>query len=314
MPEPIDFEKARNLSWRHLGKEITFYLPGMFIMDGVQGCYPGVSITGKHCALKCDHCNGKLLQTMIPAPTSKGLVEKCTALKDKGNLGVLLTGGCNLNGQLPWEDFTSAIFEIKQKTGLFISIHCGLLNHRQAAELKTAGVDQALFDVMGDDATFKRVYHLPFGVQAISKTMEALAAAKIPMVPHVVCGLDYGRLKGEERALDMMAQFAIEQLVIVSLMPLSGTPMETVASPEANDVIQIILKARRLMPRTSISLGCARKRGDTRLETLAIDAGVNRMALPSDDAIERAKHHGLDIRWQKTCCSVPHKWLTRTLT
>jgi hypothetical protein len=40
-----------------------------------------------------------------------------------------------------------------------------------------------------------------------------------------------------------------------------------------------------------------------------VDAGVNRMALPSDEAVERARSYGLDIRYQKTCCSVPADWI-----
>jgi len=63
------------------------------------------------------------------------------------------------------------------------------------------------------------------------------------------------------------------------------------------------------MPDTLISLGCARPRGSRRLEVLAVDAGVNRMALPSDEAVERARSYGLDIRYQKTCCSVPADWI-----
>jgi uncharacterized radical SAM superfamily protein len=63
--------------------------------------------------------------------------------------------------------------------------------------------------------------------------------------------------------------------------------------------------ARLRMPHTLISLGCARPRGDDRLDVLAVEAGVNRMALPSDEAIARAKAYGLEIRYRKTCCSVP---------
>jgi hypothetical protein len=37
---------------------------------------------------------------------------------------------------------------------------------------------------------------------------------------------------------------------------------------------------------------------------LAIDAGVNRVALPSDEAVEHARGYGLEIRFQATCCSV----------
>jgi len=165
-------------------------------------------------------------------------------------------------------------------------------------------VDQALIDVIGNDETYQKVYHVPFGVAEIEKTLAALQEASLNTVPHVVCGLDYGRISGEEKALEMISRFSVAQVVIVSLMTLSGTKMEKAFPPDACDVAHIISKARALMPETCISLGCARQRGNVLMETLAIDAGINRMALPSEEAIARAKHHGLEIRYQKTCCSV----------
>ena len=105
-----------------------------------------------------------------------------------------------------------------------------------------------------------------------------------------------------------MARFEIEQVVILSLMGIPGTPVQRANPPRAEDVAELIAMARLRMPRTPISLGCARARGNDRLDVLAIDAGVNRMALPSDEAIERAQAYGLDIRYQKSCCSVPGDW------
>ena len=67
---------------------------------------------------------------------------------------------------------------------------------------------------------------------------------------------------------------------------------------------EIIAEARIMMPDVRISLGCARRRGDSRLEMLAIDAGVNRIAIPSEEALEHAEKYGLEIRYQRTCCSV----------
>jgi uncharacterized radical SAM superfamily protein len=58
------------------------------------------------------------------------------------------------------------------------------------------------------------------------------------------------------------------------------------------------------MPQVAVSLGCARQRGNRRLEVLAIEAGVNHLALPSEEAVERAESYGLDIGYQETCCSV----------
>ena len=304
MTHTTQLKEARRISWENFGKQITFYIPGMFFCNGIKGKYPGISITGNQCSLSCDHCGALILETMIPAENPEKLLKKCIQLEKKGNYGVLLSGGCMKDGKLPWQNFIPTIAEIKRKTNLFISIHSGLIDYRDALALKTAGVDQALIDVVGNDETYQKVYHVPFGVVEIQKAMEALQKAGLPTVPHVVCGLDYGRITGEEQALEMISQFPVDQVVIVSLMNLKGTKMEKIIPPDAHDVAHIIAKARTLMPETCISLGCARQRGNVLMETYAIDAGINRMALPSEEAILRAKFHGLEIRYQKTCCSV----------
>ena len=59
--------RARALSWERFGKRVVFYLPGMFVMDGVRGRYPAISITGPACGLGCDHCSGEILKSMPAA-------------------------------------------------------------------------------------------------------------------------------------------------------------------------------------------------------------------------------------------------------
>jgi uncharacterized radical SAM superfamily protein len=297
-------QAARDASWQHFGRKIVFFLPGMVMLDGVKGNYPAISITGNTCALQCDHCQGKILDSMLPAPTPEQLVALCLKLAAKGRHGVLLSGGGDRSGRLPWDRFIPAIQEIKRNTDLFVSIHSGLIGGREARGLKQAGVDQALIDVIGDDDTFKKMYHVSFGVTRINDAMIALKCAGLPMIPHIVCGLNYGRIKGEKLAVEMIAGFEVEQLVIVSLMRIPGTPVWGVIPPAAEAVADVIAEARLRLPAALISLGCARQRGNTRLETLAIDAGVNRMALPSDEAVARARWYDLEISYQKTCCSV----------
>ena len=77
--------------------------------------------------------------------------------------------------------------------------------------------------------------------------------------------------------------------------------------PSAKSIADIIAKARIALPDVSLSLGCARERGNRIIETMAIDAGINKMALPSDEAVEHAEKHGLAINYQNTCCSVVKK-------
>lgn len=297
-------KQAREISWDKFGKTITAYLPGMFNYNGLKGRYPALSITGTDCELQCDHCKTSILKPMPSCKSPEQLIKKALKLSEAGNHGILISGGCDSSGRLPWEGFIPAIKEIKKKTDLFVSIHSGLIDQQTAIRLKGAGVDQALIDVIGDDETFQDIYHVDFGVSKIQDSMEALNKAGIPIIPHVVCGLHYGEIKGERKALEIISRFNVEQLVIVSLMVIPGTPLQGTKPVEAEEVAEIIADARIMMPDVRISLGCARRRGDSRLEILAIDAGINRIAIPSEEALEHAEEYGLEIRYQKTCCSV----------
>ena len=297
-------KEAREISWQVFGKRITFYLPGMFSYNGLSGKYPAISITGGQCALKCDHCQAKILEPMIPATTPELLLEKCIHLAEKGNHGVLISGGCDEQGRLPWDNFLPAIEEVKRQTSLYISVHSGLIDYEVSMRLKGAGVDQALIDMIGDDETYQDIYHVDFGVSRIVSSLESMQKADLPIIPHIVCGLHYGRIKGERKAIEMISQFDVQQVVIVSLMRIPGTPAWSAQPPKAEEVAEMIAETRFRLPDMRISLGCARQRGNSRMEILAIDAGVNLMALPSEEAIRRAMDYGLEIRYQRTCCSV----------
>lgn len=300
--------EARRIGWERRGRRITFFLPGMFVLDGVRGKYPAVSLTGGRCSLMCEHCRGALLAPMIAAEDPETLIDLCRGLERDGHPGVLISGGCDPDGRLPWDRFLAAIRRIKQTTGLFVSVHAGFIRERDARGLAQAGVDQALVDLIGDDDTLRRIYHVPFGVERIASALEALSAAGVPVIPHIVCGIDGGRMGSEERSLDLVARFRLPQLVVVSLMGLPGTPLHHAAPPPPEQVAEVIARARLRMPDLTLSLGCARPRGDTRLELLALDAGVDRMALPSEDAVARARELGLEIRYQRSCCSAPERW------
>lgn len=304
--EPLDLrlERARTLSWERFGKRLRVYLPGMFSYYGLSGRYPALSLTGSRCALSCDHCGGKILDAMVPAETPEALQGLCRELAGDGHHGVLLSGGCNAEGALPWGPFLEAIARVKRDTGFYISIHCGLVDLETARALLDAGVDQALIDVIGDDETYRGVYHVPFGVERIEASLEALTEAGLPVVPHIVCGLDRGRIRGEYRAARLLSRFPLDQIVVVSLMRIRGTALWGVVAPRREEILDVLLETRLANPEAEISLGCARERGDSALECLAIDAGVNRLALPSEEALAHARAMGLEIRYQRTCCSV----------
>lgn len=284
---------------------LTVYLPGMFRVQDRRGSYPVVSITGKACHLHCDHCQGQLLTSMLPATSPQALMELGQRFDAKGQPGILISGGCDARGKLPWSEFYEAIATLKATTNLYISVHCGMLTAEEARQLKAAGVDQALIDVVGDDDTYQKIMKLDQGVSHLNTTLEALQLANLPIVPHIVCGLNYGRIQGEPRALVQLRNYQLAQMVFVVLMKLKGVPTNQASPPPPEAVAELIATARHNHPAIPISLGCARPRGQTQLEILALDAGIDRLALPSEEALAHARQMGHQIRFQATCCSVP---------
>jgi len=296
---------SRALSRERHGDTLQCFIPGTMHYMHDKGKYPTVSITGGACALNCDHCQRHILNTMIPATTPEALVETCQRLAGEGNIGVLISGGSLPDGSLPWDGFIEAIGTIKETTGLRITIHTGLIDEGTASRLDAAGVDEFLIDVIGSEDTMGRVYHLDASMAEMEASLAALEATGKPVIPHIVVGLDYGRIVGEMDALDMVARHPPYALVIVVLRPIRGSPMGGVEPPDPEDVARFIALSRFRMPGVPIALSCARPPGRyrKRLDVLAVEAGINRIAMPAEEALVRAKELGYKLEFHHTCCS-----------
>jgi uncharacterized radical SAM superfamily protein len=308
--ENKELSSLSDIAWaesraRH-GSRLTAYLPGMFVVDGHRGKYRAVSITGDKCDLNCGHCKGTLLRSMEHALTPDELKRQGQAAVTRGDVGILVTGGCDQHGRLPWEQFIPAIREVKERTNLKISVHAGQTDFETARALKDAGVDQALVDVIGDDETAKSVYRLSDGMESIRRTLDSLAEADLEIVPHIVFGIHYGQQRGEMAALNALKQYSLNKYVVVVIVPTRGTDMAEIQPPPPEEVALFIARARLEMPDTRASLGCARPRGPYRktLDVLAVRAGINSIALASREALEEARQKGLEIAYEETCCSL----------
>jgi hypothetical protein len=299
------FEQAFRKTRENHGAEITFYLPGMIRYENQRGRYPAISVTGSRCELQCEHCKGRLLDPMIQVSEPDDLIQKAVYLQKRGAHGILLSGGSDPQGRLPWAKYVDAIREMAEKTGLYLSAHVGFPDLDTCRQLKKSGLRQALLDVMGDEETASRVYHLQ-GLQTVKDALESISQSGLQLAPHIVAGLHYGRMKGEEEALEILSRHDPAVLVVVVLTGLKGTPMAGIAPPSPLEVARLIAKARLLMPQLPISLGCERPRNKqgTELEKLALRAGITRMAVWSEEALEEALRLGLRPRFQATCCSV----------
>lgn len=307
--EPLGelLSRARALSRARLGNKVTLCLPGMFRVDGKTGLYPAVSITGSRCSLGCEHCRGKILEPMYSVADSRELVELCIKLEQEGALGCLVTGGSDARGRLPWKAFLEGIEKVKASTGLHVSVHSGMLDSDTARALQEAGVDQALVEVVGARETWAQVMHLEQGPELLDETLEALYSSGLKVAPHIVAGIHGGKILGERRALEILRQYPVEILVWVAFMPLQGTPLGKAPPASPEEVARLIAESRFMFPGAFITLGCARPRGRKRLELerLALEAGVQRIALYSEETVTAAQELGLEVEFQPACCSVP---------
>ncbi|NPV52776.1 MAG: radical SAM protein [Firmicutes bacterium] len=302
-------------AWRVRKANFTdiIYFPVPSIIRYDTECYTNspasfvpVSITGRACALRCDHCNGRILENMIPAATSGALLALGKRLAGAGCRGLLISGGSGPDGSVPLDSFIDAISELKRAYGLRIAVHTGLVDRNQARRLAGAGIDVAMIDVIGSAATARRVYHLEAAPQDYIGSVRNLKDEGVPVVPHIVLGLDYGRLEGEVDALYALSTCGIHELVLVIMMPLKGTRMESARPPGPSELAGVFALARGLFHRQHIFLGCARPGGDHRrdVELLAVRAGFNGIAYPSDETIRLARDLGLEAVFSEQCCSL----------
>lgn len=305
-----DLRRARELSWSNLGRSVVFYAPSFAYYKGLGAPrspldFPSISVTGRSCALNCDHCGGRLLRTMIPAQTPEELIKACEAIEAGGGAGCLISGGCSPSGAVPLRRFAKAIKEIKRRGKLKLVVHTGLIDRETAKELGEAGIDAALIDVVGSEETLREIYHLNASLKDFDNSLRFLREAGIPVVPHVLIGVHHGRIKGEYDALKLIARHDPAALILIVFFPVKGTRMEGDEPPGLLEVAKFMVDARMALPRKPIALGCARPKGAYRaaLDSLAIEAGVNAVAFPTKEAVELAKALGLKISYSRVCCS-----------
>ena len=267
--------------------------------------FASVSLTGRQCALQCEHCRGQLLAGMLPAPTPDDLLAQGRRLIEQGCEGLLISGGADADGAVPLKPHLLAIARLKE-WGLRIIVHTSLLDRETAEGLKAAGVDQVLFDVVGDAATIQQVLHLGRSPDDYANTLEMLRGLEIPVAPHVIIGLHFGQLRGELAALETISRVGAEVVVLVVLRPLPHTPMADAPVVEPEVVGRLAAVARLLNPTVPLTLGCARPAGLVKIEMerRAVLAGVNAVAHPDPATVRLADKLGLNTSFVESCCTL----------
>jgi uncharacterized radical SAM superfamily protein len=288
--------------------------------DPVLNCFypgkqfPAISITGSKCALQCNHCNKHYLTLMTSAETPTKLWNICNTFQKEGKLGCLISGGYNQDAMLPFKEFLPILKQIKNETDLILNVHTGLVNEEIALQLGESKVDIVSFDFVGDEETIQEIYRIHKKPEDYLNSLQFLLESKIPYItPHICIGLRRGDLSGEIRALTLIKSLKPYLIVLLGFIPTVNTPMEDLPPPSPELIAKIIATTRILFPKTPLSLGCMRpgKKLRNQIDIYAIQAGINRIELPTSKTIHYALQQGLQIQKFNTCCAVPLKLLDK---
>ena len=318
-PQPV-IDTSKNLvnpecfdiRQEHFPNEITFYGPGLkphktSEFSGSLREFVSISVTGSNCALNCEHCNTKMLDKMLDLPSFDGsLFDMAVSLKEKGAKGLLISGGSNAMNQVPLLPHIADMKRIRSELDLLIRVHPGLPDEATCQALSEVDIDGVMLDIIGDQETISEVYHLNATPADYDKVLERLDRYGIPAIPHIVIGHYFGKMNGEWAALEMIKKYSPKILVLVILLPLTGTGMEGVKPPSINEIGDFFETARRALPQSPILLGCARPLGALKIDIdqLDINAGLNGIAFPSEGIISYAKEKGLESKFINACCGV----------
>lgn len=251
-----------------------------------------VSVTGDACALDCAHCGGHYLRHMHPIWEAQG----------DGATSCLISGGCDEKGRVPVMPHLEKIAALGE--GRRLNWHVGLIDEEEMRAI-APHVDVISFDMVGDAATVREVYGLNVTLDDYVRTFDTMRRYA-PVVPHITIGLRGGELGGERAVLEALKDRALERLIFIILIPTEGTAYAHCSPPPLQEVAELFLDARTVLPDTDLYLGCMRPHGAyrQRVDELAIRAGLNGIVNPTHAAEDVAIDQGLQITWGDECCAL----------
>lgn len=319
MPELIQIAETMNVTTEGLAilranfeNAITFHAPGLRryktdefdTQNAIE--FASISVTGTACALSCEHCKTNVLHGMADLRQHDSLFDLCADLASKGARGVLISGGSDKQGRVPLLPHIEDMKRVRSELGFAIRVHTGVPDKKTCAALGEVSIDGAMIDVIGHRDTMRDVYHLDTDPEDYENSLAWLEQYNVPTIPHIILGLHFGKMLGEDNALEMILRHPPKILVLVVLMSLTGTPMMGVTPPPLEEIGAFFEKSRKALPFTPVMLGCARPMGNLKVEIdrLAVNAGLNGIAYPANGIVEYARQNGLQPKFINACCGV----------
>jgi uncharacterized radical SAM superfamily protein len=245
---------------------------------------------------------------MIPAPDSQTLITLTEKYAGSGNLnGMLISGGFDRDGKLAFGPLLDGIKFIKEKyPRLTVYIHTGFLKEDEARSLKETGIDAVLVNLIKSSIAIEKVYNLKDRTyDDYIETIRTLKDHGVKVSPHIIIGLENGRLSGEFEAASDAVKLGVDSIVFAILKQASHNIDFPASSIPYEEIIRLVRHARKLSPDIPLSFGCAKTPGKDRhlLEIGLIEAGIDSIAFPSEGAVKYAVENKIAHTFVEKCCA-----------
>jgi uncharacterized radical SAM superfamily protein len=271
--------------------------------------FPSISLTGSTCELMCKHCYGRLLNNMLHVGGPNELVALAMRLRDSGVTGVLLSGGCDRFGRVPFEKYLRVIKYLKG-LGLKVFIHSGTVDDVRAKMLRDSGVDAVLIDLVVHEGSVREVIGIQ-DVNAYLRTYELLKDYGLTVIPHIIIGLYKGLPSNEFKAIDILYRNPPKAAVFVVFTPYPGTPYESLNPPKPEYVLEVLRYGRERLNGIPLTIGCMRPKTEEYLsvELRAIELGFNGIAFPMTQTLNYLVEKGIPFKVVHECCASIYEYV-----
>jgi uncharacterized radical SAM superfamily protein len=245
----------------------------------------------------CEHCKGSHLGGMTDVSEAGAMLRVIDGLISSGGAGVLVSGGCDVNGSVPVKGAIDAI-RYAHGSGLKVNVHTGFIGKEDAKRLRDAGVDTFSVDIHQDPAIIKDTLHLNVPKSAYSDMLDNIISVGGNVAVHLTAGFGAEDLVA---SAELVKNKGLREAILLALVPTKGTMTEDNLIPE-----DAVVDAAALLMEMGleVTLGCMRPRVHRDLERRCIEAGVRRIANPSRRTVSWAKENGFKVIERKVCCGI----------
>lgn len=259
--------------------------------------YQAISITGKWCALKCRYCSGRYLNGMIQA-NPENFVEVVELLWKNGTRGILVSGGFDSEGKLPIEPYVEKLYEIKKKTGIFVSAHLGLIKDEQLLEKLASAVDIVDYEYLWNEHMINYVKNLPYSHEVYDQVLELMIEAGLKVAPHIYAWHPWITQEELKKELEHFNNIGVSRVVLLIYVPVKNEELNV----KIDDVLRYIKYIRNTFY-GDVYMGCMRpwiikKELD---KVLIEEEIVDRIVNPHPPALVNS----YNIEKYDACCTVP---------